>query len=250
MRDLHVHFFGCSFTAGDELSDEKWFPWKFTEKHDVQSFYKKRRTMICDWDLYQFENKQLAYPNLITKLDSNIKTTCYSLNGKSLRRNIFDIIKLVEEGKEKVDCIYLQIIPLDREMIFNECGLYDIQLRNPVELSKSYIIEKLKITSTENQTLQDAMDMYMIDAYLKVKGIPFHFLNISEHLTFRKEEIYSATNDKKDNFIFLSLDKFTNILDLEYLLKHEDRLLGSHLSKEQHQLVAGQVLNHIKGQFK
>jgi hypothetical protein len=249
MRDLHIHFFGCSFTAGDELTDEKYFPWKFTEEHTVRSFFKKRLTVNIDYDLYQFENKQLAYPKLIMDLDSNIKTTCYSLNGKSMRHNIFDIIRLVEEGNTQIDCIYLQISPTDRELIFNECRQCDIQLHNPVDLSEAYITEKLKIAMTENQTLHDAMDMYMLDGYLKSKGIPFYFLNISEHLAFRKKGIYNSRNEATDNFNFLSLDKFTNVLDIQPMLRCEDRLLGSHLSKEQHQLVAEQVLNHIKGQF-
>jgi len=253
MRELHIHFFGCSFTAGDELSDEKWFPWKFTETHTARSFYIKRSEMIQnweDWELYQFENKQRAYPKLITTLDPNINTTCYSLNGKSLRRNIFDIIKLVEENQEKVDCIYLQISPTDREMIFNKSGQQDIQLRNPVQLSAEYITEKLKITIPENQTLHDTMDMYMIDAYLKLKGIPFYFINFTEHLLHRKKDIADVNNNKIGQFNFLSIDKFSNIIDIMDLIERENLLLGGHLAQYQHQLIAEYILNHIKGQFK
>jgi len=250
MRKLNIHFFGCSFTAGDELSDEKWFPWKFTEEHTVESFYRKRHTCLIDHDLYQLENKQRAYPKIITKLDPNVNTTCYSLNGKSIRHNIFDIIKLVETSNEKIDCIYLQISPTDREMMFTEFGQYDIQLRNPVELSESYIREKLKITMTENQTLHDAMDMHMIDAYLKLKGIPFFFINFTEHLYYRMHDIATAKNDKIDDFNFLSPNAFSNLIDMRSLIRPEDRLLGSHLSEQQHHMIATNVLNHINEQFK
>jgi hypothetical protein len=251
MRELHVHFFGCSFTAGDELSDEKWFPWKFTENHTVESFYKKRRSIVdWDWKLYREENKNLAYPKLIMDADPDIHTYSHSENGKSQRHNVFDVLQLVEQ-KNKVDCIYFQISPPYREMVFNQYGKYDIQYGNPLHNTESsYIRNKLELAIDENQTIQDAMDMYLLDAYLKLKGIPFYFLNITEALGNRNNELTKAKTESIFDFNFLSLKKLPNIIDINYLIDPKDRLLGSHLSKEQHQLVANYILNHINEQFK
>jgi len=240
-KQLHIHIFGCSFTAGDELSDEIWFPWKFTEKHTAESFYKKRASVPFDYKLYQKENKLLAYPNLMMSLDSNITTYNYCHNGKSQRHNILDILTLVEDNKE-VDLIYLQMPPMNREMIIGENQIYDVSHAFPVPLFENYVHQRLKLSSELDQPVQDILDMIMLSGYLKSKGIPFYFLHISGEMIFRRSigSYYKVA----------SIDKFDNIIDLQDVIEEKPRLLGGHLSKDQHHLVATILLNHIKEQIK
>lgn len=241
MKTLHVHFFGCSITAGDELSDEKWFPWKFTEQHDAQSYYKKRNSIEFDWIAYQEENKQQAYPALIEQIDSNVKTYNHSENGKSQRHNILDLLKLVEEStQEIVDIIYFQITPQGRDMIIGETHIIDIIESWHSDQTKKYVEGKLAIARLENQTLQDSMDMYMLTGYLKSKNIPFYFINMGPELELREKDIQAT------DFNFLTLKNLSNIIDLTDIHKKYNRLLGLHLRPEQHRAIAEFIVEHLK----
>jgi hypothetical protein len=248
---LHIHFFGCSFTAGDELADEKYFPWKFVENHTPESYNKKRIELMSNdmWDTYYKENKLCAYPALISQVDSTIKTYNHASNGKSHRRNILDILRLVEELSYEIDVIYFQISPPNRNMIIGDNCIHDIIESNPSETTQEYILAKLKLSRLENQSIQDLMDMYMLQGYLKTKNIPFYFLNLGNELPVRETDIKNTIlhNDEGIiNFDFLSINNFTNIVDLSYTNLKYDRLLGGHMNPEQHWEVASAITTHIK----
>ena len=63
----HVHFFGCSLTAGDELSDEEFFPWK--NGCSQEEYYAKRNQLfrqdIALHDRYVDSNKTKSYPSIL-----------------------------------------------------------------------------------------------------------------------------------------------------------------------------------------
>lgn len=249
-RQLQIHFFGCSFTAGDELSDATWFPWKITEAHTAQSFYAKRLTIDYDWKKYQEENRSRAYPALIEKSNQNIKTYNHSENGKSLRHNILDLIQLVTSGCE-IDMIYFQLPPTGRDMIISKDYIINTMESNISELTKSYILSKLLLSIPENQSIQDSLDLCMLSGYLKSKGIPCYILNINTEVEFRQIDINSAVtrnwNDDIIDFKFLSIEKWFDIINLQTTIRRFDPpLIGGHLSQSQHQSVADYIANHIK----
>lgn len=249
-RQMQVHFFGCSYTAGDELSDDKWFPWKFTESHTLQSFYEKRMTTEYDWKKYQEENKDLAYPALIEKLSHNVKTYNHSENGKSQRHNILDIVRLVTSECE-IDMIYFQLSPTGRDMIIGNTIIHNIAEANPTELTRSYVEGKLRMSSSENQTIQDCLDLCMLSGFLKTRGIPFYILNLGSELLDRNNDISNAIscNHKDDivDFKFLSMEKWHDILDLSQATrKLAPSLLGGHFSQLQHQSIADHIAKHIQ----
>ena len=62
----HLHFFGCSYTAGDELSDEEFFPWK-KDCATIEEYYSRRNQLMSDvsfMENYLRSNKNKAYPAL------------------------------------------------------------------------------------------------------------------------------------------------------------------------------------------
>lgn len=251
-QPLHAHFFGCSLTAGDELSDEKYLPWKFVEEHTTESYYEKRKRLGSnyDWVKYQEENKLQSYPALISQTDPNIKTYNHAHNGKSHRRNILDILRLVEESTQKIDVIYFQLSPSDREIIIGDDCIYDIIDAHGDDITQEYIIAKLKLARLEHQSIQDSMDIHLLTGYLKTKNIPFYFLNFGGELDRRIADIKTAILhnefDGTINFDFLRFEEFTNLINLSYLNFKYDRLIGGHMPKEQHHEIAKFITQHIK----
>ena len=244
-RQPQIHFFGCSFTAGDELSDATWFPWKFTEPHTAKSYYIKRSTIDFDWKEYQKENRSRAYPALIENSNQGVKTYNHSENGKSLRHNILDLILLVTSGCE-IDMIYFQLPPPGRDMIVSKGYILNAMESHLSDLTKSYILSKLSLSIPENQTIQDSLDLCLLSGFLKSKGIPCYILNLGTELGYRLDDIKSASQDIFD-FEFLSIEKWFDIIDLEDTVRtHSPPLIGGHLSQSQHQLVADYIANHIK----
>jgi hypothetical protein len=244
-RQRQIHFFGCSFTAGDELSDATWFPWKFTEPHTAESYYAKRLTIGYDWKKYQEENRSRAYPALIENSNQGIKTYNHSQNGKSLRHNILDLILLVTSGCE-IDMIYFQLPPPGRDMIISKDYIINTMESNLSDLTKSYILSKLSLSAPENQTIQDSLDLCMLSGFLKSKGIPCYILNLGTELGYRLSDIKSAPQYIFD-FKFLSIEKWFDIIDLETTVRTlEPSLIGGHLSQSQHQLVADYITDHLK----
>ena len=67
---MGMYFYGCSFTAGDELVDDVFFPWK-KDCIDVGEYYNKRSEAFNKINVlheYKTQNNLLAYPAQIEKL--------------------------------------------------------------------------------------------------------------------------------------------------------------------------------------
>jgi hypothetical protein len=247
---LHVHFFGCSFTAGDELADEIFLPWKFVENHTAESYYEKRNNkIVLDWEAYFKENKLRSYPSLISQANPTIKTYNYAENGKSHRRNILDILRLVEESTQEIDVIYFQLSPPGRDMIIGDDCIHDVLEAHPTQITQEYVLAKLKLSRLQDQSIKDAMDLYMLEGYLKSKNIPFYFLNLGLELTRLQKDIRETilyTDTDTINFDFLNLENLTNVVDLVHINEKYSKLIGNHLPPKQHQEIAQFITKHIK----
>lgn len=115
-----IYYYGCSYTAGDELADDRFFP-ELKTCETAAEYYGKRYKLIDQPDFgireYQLENRNLAYPNLIYKLsDKFYQGLNFAKNGRSWEENITDVIELMISQKQ-VDGIILQLGPIDREML-------------------------------------------------------------------------------------------------------------------------------------
>lgn len=245
---VHVHFFGCSYTAGDELADEEFFPWKFTEPHTPDSYTAKKREFFKNNPLltreYRRKNASMAYPALINS--PNILTTNHAQNGQSVRTNVFKVLELTSTRSD-VDMIYFQISPSGREMyIDSNNNVTSIQLQLALKLAEEaklqheYAYTKLKTHSIVQYSIEDLMDMYILTGFLKSKGIPFKFLVFGSELDIRSADILEL---KKFNFLT------NNLSDLPIINVPKDllgkRLLHLHISHQGHQNLAEFITTDI-----
>jgi hypothetical protein len=249
----HIHFFGCSFTAGDELSDEIFFPWK-KNVNSLEDYYIRRNNEFSfnkfSVDDYINSNLKKAYPSKLQQMLSNIICHNHAKNGSSLKEQIFRMIKLVISGEINNDSqIFLQIPPHPREMILNRNFESSIQfnlLENKKETSMSrYINSKLKLFDVVFQTsVDDFTDLLMLKNYMIVKNIPLTLLTLGPEVDLRKSDINSWSFDKQ----FLNeINKELNFLDLSFSIRNgnNNTLLGGHLNENAHLIVANIIKDQI-----
>ena len=236
-----IYFFGCSFTAGDELSDDKWFPWKFTENHTTESYYNKRSKTLwheANHIKYELDNKKQAYPALLTT--PNINVTNRAENGKSLRHNIFEIICLLEDRND-ISAIYLQLPPIGREMYMLTGGwMTSLQMACPSsnENIQRYNTVKAVTHDPRQASLEDFMDLVMLYEYVKSKNVRFKLIIVGPELQFRIEDLSTFPMFKE---IVNSVITKIPMLDLHGEFPPESRLLGHHLNLEGHRLLASYI---------
>lgn len=260
------YFFGCSMTAGDELSDSMLFPW-FNEVTDIKDYFSKRDQYFAGnpfkYQEYIKENKKLAYPSIIA---TNTGNDCvnYATPGDSLRTNVLKIIQLVNSEQPKADCIFLQIPPLGREFFFDKnhkLSSLQISSINPdiTEVLKNtqlsslrgddfmnmYLTAKVMTHSTIQYAIEDFSDLIMLDPYLKSKNIPLILIDTATHL---------ANTELKNLPQFQYLVEQVSALRIFKLIEHvadninfyrDNTLMAGHLSQNAHKLIAEKLQKYI-----
>lgn len=188
MTNLH-YFYGCSMTAGDELSDGT--P-KYPFKMEVTLDYFKTRAGILDTSLkleeYYNENKNLAYPAILHR-KYNIDTVNVAENGMSLRHIITKITALVANSKDTIDHIFLQVPVLGREYYVNSQYETSFQFANEVIPNNqdldNYRKAKLMSHSDVQESIADITDLVLLDGFLQSKNITFTIIDINKSLDIR-----------------------------------------------------------------
>jgi hypothetical protein len=227
---INVHFFGCSLTAGDELSDDELFPWKH-ECKDAQEYY-SRRLLPSN---YELRNKQFAYPALIKS--SSINTVNHAHNGAGVRENILNLIEVISTNS-KIDCLYFQIPPVGRELvIINDRGT-TIQLAWQASGYEEYLKAKQKSHTLMQYSLEDFMDLITLHGYLKSQGIKHKFIELEDWVNELRIRDLNATR-----FSFL-VDEYFKLprLILSEVLSKYPRMIGGHYNKQAHSEIA-KVIN-------
>ena len=231
---IDVHFFGCSFTAGDELIDDEIFPWKeectnFTE-------YFSRRVLPND---YQKRNKELAYPALVKT--SDINTFNYAANGAGIQENMINLIELVSSNK-KVDCVYFQITPYGRELVIDQNNsATSLQLAWDSTGYEDYLKAKRQSHKFWQYAVEDFMDIIMIHNYLSNHGIKHKFVELASWINEFRERDLEHT---KFSYLIKEYNKLP-ILNLSDSIKHFPTLLGNHFSKEAHAEISRLITNDL-----
>lgn len=243
----HLHFFGCSFTAGDELADAKWFPWKFEEQHTAESYYKRRATCDIDWEKYSEDNKKLAYPALMNR--DGIVTYNHARNGESLRTCVLKIVDLLGSGAP-VDAIYFQIPVIARELYLSDGNAISLQLSAsqyyPHKWNR-YAAEKLVSHEEAQWPLEDFLDLQLISSYVKERNIPLTFLVFGDELDHR---IHATALLKNHRFVIDQVKKL-NVQDVNHiLLRRSQPLIGNHYSQESHEDLALYLREHYHKKLK
>lgn len=254
MTVKHLHFFGCSFTAGDELADSVWFPWK-KDIADRHQYHKKRNEFFQSqspsiYSNYVEDNKKLAYPNLVNA--DNILVYNHAKNGMAMDEIIYRIFELIEANDKPIHGIYLQPPPYPREMFMLEDSteITSIHITN-FDTShcgfRNYVREKIMSHSIGNFVLNDLLYLSLLNGYIKSKNIKLFLLDIQETLKRRLGEQY-------DFSLFKSyIDKNCEIVDLESTINdlyHCNYVeLAGHWNARAHEILAEKISDHVRQNF-
>jgi hypothetical protein len=234
---INLHFFGCSLTAGDELSDDEYFPWKATCKSGNE-YFQRRNKILLNSDLstkYEQSNRELAYPALIN--NDVYKTHNYSRNGASLRENIYRALKLIY-GDNDVGAIFLQIPPSGREMhvkgkdFVTTLRFADAKkvVTKDEEAVSRYINAKLMSHSNIQYSLDDLMDLLMLNNVARQKNVKLYVIDMLNQLEARLQDLNGVGGFQ---FVHDNLLKEINLIDLPLHLKRQQTLAG-HITKQAH----------------
>lgn len=238
---MRLDFYGCSFTAGDELCDDVFFPWKH-ECANPQEYYIKRSEYFNNIPFlheYKRQNALLAYPAQIEKL-TGYQVFNHADNGASLRELIYKIIHQVSSN-EQTDYIFLQIPPAAREYIINDVYPMSILMSTVIYSDhasrlKNYVKEKIVTHETYSWVVDDYMDLLMLDGFLTKKKIPYKILDVG-NLNESKKELVGL---QRYEFLNAEIDK----LDILKLAEIHDiqRCFGGHFNLATHKKFAQAII--------
>ena len=182
------YFYGCSITAGDELSDGTL---EYPFKSGVTPNYLDVKTKILNTFLkgeeYFKANRKSAYPAILHK-KYNIATTNIAENGMSLRQNILKILSLVLNSSELIESIFLQVPVSGRELVLTSSSETSIQLTNKIYYNReleAYRVAKIMSHSDVQSCVEDITDLMLLDGFLKLKNIKFTIIDINNSLSSR-----------------------------------------------------------------
>jgi hypothetical protein len=262
------YFFGCSMTAGDELSDPVFFPW-FNEVTDIKDYFSKRDQFFAGnpfkYRTYIKENKKLAYPNIIA---NNTGNDCinYAIPGDSLRTYVLKIIQLVNSSEPKADYIFLQIPPIGREFFFNkrlELSSIQISSMNPEivnvlkdaqlaslggdDLMNMYLTAKAMTHSFAQYAIDDLSDLILLDVYLKSKNIPLVLIELTKELEIRENKLQNLSQFQ---YLVKQLSALPVFILAQQIENHNtfystNTLLAGHFSQAAHIIIAEKLQKYI-----
>ena len=246
----HVHFFGCSLTAGDELSDEEFFPWK--KECSVQEYYSKRNELFMKdpffHDSYVDSNKAKSYTSMFDINGFSFHN--HAKNGSGIREIIFKILTVINQvGLDNISAIYMQIPPSLREEYIHTTGVDSLQLSS-IGIKNDNNIEnyiKTKLFSHDivlHQTVNDLLDLVFINSYIKSVNIPFYMVILDDNLDIRFQDIKERTC----NYQYLENLVLKNINRIDCRcreLLNSPKELGGHFSQAGHAIIANLVKKHI-----
>jgi len=220
----YIHFFGCSYTAGDELTDDIYFPWKVGCKTTAE-YYQKRVEHIrfhpeFDYIKYQEENKKKAYPAILGGIN-------HASNGASLKENILRIVQLINSDTP-IDAIYLQIPPYLRELYITEDNEISSLILNSVEVTvaRSYIEAKISTHDKINFIVNDVLELISFYSFLKRKNINFGIISFGIEMDRRRLALAGSPFE----FLISELDR-VEVIDFKNYLNDNSkssRTLGYH----------------------
>lgn len=238
-----LHFFGCSFTVGDELPDEA-----LSNILSLEEYYEHRKSHFADYETelhYVKKCKSMSYPALIE--DEKYATFNHAELGASLRANIFYILKLIANPGNRVDIIFLQPPSQGRELYLlrknDSIKVTSLQLSNPMSQLKEYAEHKLKSHNVmEESALNDLMDLAMLNSILKEKNIKFYLIDFFKELELRKKDITGFNT---------SFDFFNSMLPEDIIVCQDiggddnNKLASLHFNKLAHRQIADRIKQRI-----
>jgi hypothetical protein len=181
----HIHFFGCSITAGDELSDSNFFPWfnEINENTTAEEYYNRKFAFLNSADeyyrSYQIQNKILAYPSQLEKICKDVKCYNHATNGAGLDQLIYQLTKLIYSDA-KIDYVFFQQPPPNREAMYNVTEATSLQLSacHESDILNSYIKYKMLGFTPWQNTVDELLKLVLVKEMLMHRNIPHCFLDL------------------------------------------------------------------------
>ena len=244
----HIHFFGCSQTAGDELSDAEFFPWKELCKTKEEYYIRRGSELGATGaeQVYMDSNRTKAYPAKIA--NESTVTYNHAKNGASVREMILIALRLEREGayENKLDAVYFQLPPGSRELYIlddkaNSLQLTSVGIENFSEIDK-YISSKIASHNPAQHVIEDFMDLILLKKYYQTKQVPFFVLQLGAHYDYRIEDLQQYA--PLHTFIQSMFEDEVELIDLKHLVG-EHELFGGHYSEFAHSLIADRLKKHI-----
>lgn len=250
MKD--IHFFGDSFTVGDELSDDEFFLWK-KDCTDKEEYYLRRNKLLSSSQKpiqsYTSSNKSKAYPSLINSVNTKIHN--HAASGSSLRRIILLIVQYMHLNLHENSIVYLQLPWYPREIYINTEWVDDIQMSSNttadlVNNNPLLHYKESKILSHNillQQAVEDILDIILIKNFLSAKNILFYLINLHSELDIRLEDIVKQTN-YYDHLLEI-FKKEIEVLNIFHKIWPRGTLLGGHIDQHTHSAIAEIIEKHI-----
>lgn len=243
----HVHFFGCSFTAGDELADDDFFPWA-KECPNEEEYYKVRQPILSNKDFYKKYTdacKLLSYPNLIN--NDKIKTYNHARLGASVKECVFHLMRAFNSA-DKIDQVFFQIPPYPRELIMGVEDVSSLQLSNIGILNSkdqytNYMKQKILSHRFYQWAAEDLMDIISIRHYVKSRNIPFNIIIFSNELAYRLNFLPNYAK-----FLKKEISQVDDIIDLNPIIDHSNKLAGHHYHGLEHDKIKNHLLHFIQAE--
>jgi hypothetical protein len=245
-----IHFYGCSLTAGDELSD---YEYPELSNHATQeTYWPARQEFMKDRqksDEYLEKNKQKAYPAKVAA--KGFKTTNFAENGASLEEMIYKImLNLSDIHTPMPDAVFLQVPPTQREAVFiNEYPYVNTIRYNDLmpERQKNnkyhdYITSKIMSFNDAHFAISDIMKLYSLKYFLDAKNIPFYLIEMTDDLSLRYSFVES---DMYNNIVNILKD--IPILDIFPITRTMENsvCLAGHFTEKMHEIIANMIVETL-----
>lgn len=248
----NLHFYGCSFTVGDELADDE-YP-ELQNLPNVASYYEARKQLIdLDWDKsidYSERCRARSYPALIAKQGYICEN--HAISGASLEEMVYRII--FDSHKAKMDLVVLQVPPLPREAILSNKIPYveslkfsNIDFGEKFRTHSDYLKSKVMLFDDDYFAVKDLLTLLFIKSFMQVKKIPLILLNVQNLLTLR----YNLASDEFFNGLKLDVAaiRSMNVNELpgvQALPEEKRTTFAGHLSQLTHNEIANELVKTIK----
>jgi len=238
------YFFGCSLTAGDELSDTFYCPGVDTASMPESEYYKFRRELLTtvSYPDYIAKNKEFAYPAILAQ-ELNITVDNRALNSISLRENIVKIIKLVLSEPDSIKHLFVQVPPSVREAVLNRHGVYSHQMASPhvphldTDVGR-YMKAKAMTHDVIHYSAEDFNDLLLVHGFLQQHNIPHSFIDIAD-------KVVNRTRDLKTTYFSYLADYVKQLPWITLDTKPELLSVTRHLTAEGHKIMATQIKHEI-----
>lgn len=245
-----ILFYGCSYTAGDELADNEFFPWIKYVRTQEEYVVRKQESLLKmraeDMEKYYYSCRQKAYPQLMNT--DEINTVNRALCGSSVEEQVFYILKDYEQGWMDSDStVYLQLIGYPREIYLEEDRPRSLRFSDIKKYSwwdsdavNEYKLAKLNTHGLDHWVAMDYMLIITTKNFLNNKQIPFYLINLDDALENRNNEL----NRPIHTTIRQLFEKEIKVLDLQDLIDPETKLINGHFNHQSHKRIAELVTEH------